>query len=165
MTTVDDLSPLAAEVLDKLRAKGEHLATAESCTGGLIAGLITEIAGSSDVFDRGFVTYSNAAKTEMLDVPEAVISSVGAVSKDVAILMAEGALKNSNATLAVSVTGIAGPGGGTPDKPTGTVHMAVAGKNIATQHTHCLFDNLNRNQVRLETVRTALTSILNAVSD
>ena len=161
---IDDLAPLAAEVLDAMKARGGMLATAESCTGGLICGVLTEIAGSSAVVDRGFVTYSNEAKTEMLGVDPDLIGSFGAVSKEVAIAMAEGALQRSKADVAVSVTGIAGPGGGSPDKPVGTVHLAVAARNKPTDHIHCWFSDRGRKAIRLETVQTALTSILNAVT-
>ena len=111
---------------EALRARGAMLATAESCTGGLIAAACTERAGSSEWFERGFVTYSNAAKTEMLGVKPALIAAHGAVSAEVACAMAEGALSHSRATIAVSVTGIAGPGGAVPGKPVGTVWLAIA---------------------------------------
>jgi nicotinamide-nucleotide amidase len=117
---------LATQVLAAARARGFTLATAESCTGGLIAAALTEIAGSSDVFDRGWVTYSNAAKTAQLGVPEALIRELGAVSEAVAAAMAEGALARSGAFAAVSVTGIAGPGGGSPEKPVGLVCFGLA---------------------------------------
>lgn len=164
LNSVDDLVPLATEVLDILKSKDLMIATAESCTGGLIAGVLTEIAGSSAVVDRGFVTYSNESKTEMLGVPAELIVELGAVSKDVSIAMAEGALKNSNADIAVSVTGIAGPGGGSPDKPVGTVHIAIAVKAQETRHSHCWFVDRGRKSIRLETIQTALTSTLNAIS-
>lgn len=161
---LDDLIPLATEVLDAMKAKGLMLATAESCTGGLISGVLTEIAGSSAVVDRSFVTYSNEAKSDMLGVSSGLIQSVGAVSKDVAMAMAEGALKNSNADITVSVTGIAGPGGGSEDKPVGTVHVAVAVRGKTTQHMHCWFADRGRQSIRLEAVQTALTSVLNAAT-
>jgi nicotinamide-nucleotide amidase len=162
--SLDDLSPLATRVLETLKKKGMMLATAESCTGGLICGAMTEIAGSSAVVDRGFVTYSNEAKTELLGVPAELIQSVGAVSEKVAIAMAEGALARSNADIAVSVTGIAGPGGGTPEKPVGTVHVAVAQVNEATIHAMCSFTDNGRKYIRLETVRTALNLVGNTIS-
>ena len=118
--------PAVLALAQALRAAGLKLATAESCTGGLIAAACTAIAGSSDWFERGFVTYSNQAKTEMLGVPAALIAAHGAVSAEVAQAMAEGALAHSKADLAVAVTGIAGPGGATPGKPVGTVWIAVA---------------------------------------
>lgn len=122
----DSMHQPASALLDALRARGIMLVTAESCTGGLIAAALTEIAGSSDVVDRGFVTYSNAAKTEMLGVPAELIASHGAVSEPVARAMAEGALQRSNAAIAISVTGVAGPGGGSADKPVGTVWLGCA---------------------------------------
>jgi len=160
----EDLAPLAAQVLDALKAAGMMVATAESCTGGLISGALTEISGSSAAVDRGFVTYSNEAKSELLGVPADLIARVGAVSKDVAIAMADGALERSSADIAVSVTGIAGPGGGSVDKPVGTVHLAVAIKGRKTEHLHCWFADQGRGTIRLATVQTALISILNAVS-
>ncbi|BBE71197.1 CinA family protein [Oharaeibacter diazotrophicus] len=154
-----DLSPLharAAALLDRCRAAGAVIATAESCTGGLIAGLLTEIAGSSDVVDRGFVTYSNAAKTDMLGVPADLIAAEGAVSEPVARAMAEGALARSAATLAVAVTGIAGPGGGSADKPVGLVHFALAAKGRPTRHRACRFGDRGRDGVRAATIAVAL---------
>lgn len=126
----------AKSVLAECRARGWRIATAESCTGGLIAAALTAVAGSSDVFDRAFVTYSNAAKTAMLGVPEAVIGTEGAVSEAVARAMATGALVYSDADLAVAVTGIAGPGGGTPQKPVGLVWFGLARRDrlFAVQH-------------------------------
>ncbi|CTQ42355.1 CinA family protein [Roseibium aggregatum] len=161
---LEELAPLSIAVLDGLIAAKKMVATAESCTGGLICGALTEIAGSSAAVDRGFVTYSNEAKNEMLGVPKDLIEKHGAVSKEVAIAMAEGALARSNADVAVSVTGIAGPGGGSPQKPVGTVYIAVAAKDRPTDHLHCWFADNGRQSIRLATVRTALTSILNAIS-
>jgi nicotinamide-nucleotide amidase len=160
---LSDLGTLATSVLDAMKARNMMVATAESCTGGLIAGSLTDIAGSSAVVDRGFVTYSNEAKTDMLGVPARLIAKVGAVSKDVAIAMAEGALAKSKADIAVSVTGIAGPGGGSDEKPVGTVHIAVAVKNKPTRHLHCWFADNGRTSIRLETVQTALTALLDAL--
>ena len=120
----------AESLLAAARASGVKLATAESCTGGLIAATLTAIAGSSDVVDRGFVTYSNEAKTDMLGVPMGLIDAVGAVSEPVARLMAQGALSRSRAHIAVSVTGVAGPGGGSADKPVGTVYFGVDRKSV-----------------------------------
>lgn len=132
------------------------VATAESCTGGLIAGCLTEIAGSSDVVERGFVTYSNQAKNTMLDVPLALIESHGAVSEAVARAMAEGAIAHSEADLAVAVTGVAGPGGGTPEKPVGLVHLACARRGGATLHRAQNYGDLGRGGIREATIRTAL---------
>jgi nicotinamide-nucleotide amidase len=145
----------AEDFLAKARLAGVTIATAESCTGGLVAGLLTEIAGSSDVVERGFVTYSNDAKTDLLGVPPHLIESHGAVSKQVAMAMAAGALVNSRAGLAVSVTGIAGPGGGGPEKPVGLVHLAAA-RGDEMIHRECRFGDIGREQVRLKAVETAL---------
>lgn len=147
---------LAEKVLDICRARGLRIATAESCTGGLIAGCLTAIAGSSDVVERGFVTYTNPSKTQMLDVPSELIDALGAVSDPVAQAMAEGALGKSDADIAVAVTGVAGPGGGTEEKPVGLVHFAVARKGGRTIGAHRVF-NGDRTDVRSQTVTTALT--------
>jgi nicotinamide-nucleotide amidase len=130
--------------------------TAESCTGGLLVGLLTEIPGSSDVVERGFVTYSNAAKSECLDVPAALIEAQGAVSEAVARSMAVGALAQSRADIAVAVTGVAGPGGGSDAKPVGLVHIATARRGGAVDHRACRFGDLDRHQIRLASVATAL---------
>ena len=135
------------------------LATAESCTGGLIAAVLTEIAGSSAVVDRGFVTYSNEAKTGMLGVAPSLIGSHGAVSREVAIAMAEGAIRASRADIAIAVTGIAGPGGGSLDKPVGLVHFAVAVRGGMTTHAERRFGDIGRSAVRLATVQVALEMI------
>ncbi|MGZ5158118.1 MAG: CinA family protein [Caldimonas sp.] len=126
---------LVARLAARLRARGSFMATAESCTGGLIAAACTTLAGSSEWFVRGFVTYSNQAKTEMLGVPVTLIAAHGAVSAEVACAMAEGALAHSRASFAVAVTGVAGPSGGTPAKPVGTVWIAVAQAGGATAAT------------------------------
>ena len=125
----------AARLLEHMRARGWRVATAESCTGGLIAAALTHVPGSSDVVDRGFVTYSNEAKTELLGVDAALIASHGAVSQPVAAAMAEGALARSHADVAVSVTGVAGPGGGSAEKPVGTVWFGLArpGQPVRTE--------------------------------
>lgn len=137
---------------------GIKVATAESCTGGLIAAAITDIAGSSVVFDRGFVTYSNEAKAEMLGVPMVLIEQYGAVSKPVAEAMAQGAIEHSNAQLAVSVTGVAGPGGGSADKPVGTVWIGLCQRGMKPIATHHLFAG-DRAAVRAKTVETALAML------
>jgi nicotinamide-nucleotide amidase len=142
-----------------LRARGWMLAAAESCTGGLIAAACTSLAGSSDWFERGFVTYSNAAKTEMLDVPEGLIVQHGAVSAEVAGAMASGALARSEAQLSVAVTGIAGPGGATAGKPVGTVWLATAIEGAAPQTT-LLQLNGDRAAVRDDTVRHAIAALI-----
>jgi nicotinamide-nucleotide amidase len=147
---------LAEQVLDAARKAGVKIATAESCTGGLIAGLLTEIPGSSDVVDRGFVTYSNAAKEKMLGVPRALLEVHGAVSREVAIAMADGALTNSDAQIAVAVTGIAGPGGSTAEKPVGLVHIAVVRTGHETLHRELRLGAVGRGEVRMKTVEEAL---------
>jgi nicotinamide-nucleotide amidase len=149
------LLSVAEALLAKARGNGLKIATAESCTGGLIAGLLTEIAGSSNVFERGFVTYSNDAKHELLGVSEDFLKTHGAVSAPVARAMAEGALKHSRADIAIAVTGIAGPGGGTPEKPVGLVYITAARGNETRTEEH-RFGNPGRNQVRLRTVEAAL---------
>ncbi|MCH4538903.1 damage-inducible protein CinA [Ochrobactrum sp. POC9] len=150
----------AVAVLDACRKAGIMIATAESCTGGLIAGALTDIAGSSDVVDRGFVTYSNEAKAEMIGVPMELINRVGAVSKEVALSMAEGALSHSRADVTVAVTGIAGPGGGSDEKPVGLVHIASARKGYPTLHRECRFGPKTRAEIRHTTVLAALDLVL-----
>lgn len=151
-----ELLTRAENLLTKARAGRLKIATAESCTGGLIAGLLTEIAGSSDVFERGFVTYSNQAKQEMLGVSEALLTRHGAVSEEVARAMAQGALAHSQVDLAVAVTGIAGPGGGSAQKPVGLVHIAAIRKGAEVLHRECRFGDIGRGAVRAATVDTAL---------
>ncbi|HEU4549488.1 MAG TPA: CinA family protein [Rhizomicrobium sp.] len=153
----DDLIALATDTLAIARSRRVMIATAESCTGGLIAGLLTEIPGSSDVLERGFVTYSNAAKEEMLGVPHELLATHGAVSRAVAAAMAEGALDHSWAQLAVAVTGIAGPGGGSAEKPVGLVFIAAMRAGDAPIVQRHLFGDIGRDQVRLATVEAALT--------
>jgi nicotinamide-nucleotide amidase len=135
------------------------IATAESCTGGLIAGVLTEVPGSSAVLERGFVTYSNTAKTEMLGVPSSLIVLNGAVSEEVACAMVEGALLRSPADLAVAVTGIAGPSGGSPTKPVGLVHFAAQRRGRAIRHAERRFGDIGRSAVRLATVSAALAML------
>ena len=146
----------ARALLDLCRTKKLTIATAESCTGGLVAATLTEIAGSSDVLERGFVTYSNAAKTAMLGVPADVITRFGAVSRETAEAMAQGALAHSPADLAVSITGIAGPGGGSPGKPVGLVHFAAAARGGPLAHHEARFGDIGRAQVRNVSVKQAL---------
>ncbi|MEG3617438.1 CinA family protein [Magnetovibrio sp. PR-2] len=150
---------MVEDLFDACTEQNLKLALAESCTGGLIAGCVTAVAGSSDILDRGFVTYSNAAKAEMLCVDEDLIETHGAVSEKVAIAMAEGALMNSEAGITLSVTGIAGPGGGTDDKPVGLVHMAVAREGQATHHQRHVFKG-DRERVRIQTVESGLKLLL-----
>jgi nicotinamide-nucleotide amidase len=150
---------LAMELGRALLARDWRMTTAESCTGGLIAGAITDVAGSSEWFERGFVTYSNAAKEEMLGVPRALLDEHGAVSEPVARAMAEGALARSSADCAVSVTGVAGPGGGTPAKPVGRVCFAWARRGGATS-SHTRHFAGNRADVRAASVAAALQGLL-----
>ncbi|MDO8353210.1 MAG: CinA family protein [Aestuariivirga sp.] len=150
------LEQRATALLDECRSRGVKIATAESCTGGMVAALLTSIAGSSDVFDCGFVAYSNEAKMGMLGVSPDVISDFGAVSRECALAIAHGAILKSAATLAVSVTGIAGPGGGSAAKPVGLVHFACAQKNGATLHRVENFGDIGRDGVRGASVEVAL---------
>ncbi len=157
------LLELAADVLDRCRQQGLRLATAESCTGGLIAGCLTAVAGSSLVFDRGFVTYSNTAKTAELSVPADLLAARGAVNEAVARAMAEGALAVAGLDVTVAVTGIAGPDGGSPGKPVGLVHFAAARSGYDTLHERHVFAG-DRQQVRSATVEAALHLLLRRVS-
>lgn len=151
-----------ARLLELGRAKGVMIATAESCTGGLLAGAITEVAGASDVFDRGFVTYSNEAKSELLGVAPALIEAHGAVSEEVARAMAEGALDRSRAVVAVSVTGVAGPGG-TAEKPEGMVCFGVATRGRATETETRRFGAVGRHEVRAQSVAHAVDLLILAL--
>jgi nicotinamide-nucleotide amidase len=154
---------LARQVLDACEARGFRLATAESCTGGLIAACLTEIAGSSSVVERGYVTYDNRAKHEMLGVPLDLLQSVGAVSEEVALAMAQGARERAGVDLAVAVTGIAGPGGATATKPVGLVHLALAVANAPLRHERHLFPG-DRSAVRRASLDAALALILRSVA-
>jgi len=156
----DDVLALARDIITNFTAKGWMVATAESCTGGLIAGALTEISGSSAVVDRGFVTYTNTAKIEMLGVHEQTLVQFGAVSKETALQMVNGALFRSRADLAVAVTGIAGPGGGSADKPVGLVHLAAKARTGSLIHREMRYGDIGRDKVRLATVRTALEMLL-----
>jgi nicotinamide-nucleotide amidase len=157
------LYALAEAVLSAARSRGLMIATAESCTGGLVSGALTEVPGSSDVVERGFVTYSNAAKSDLLGVDPALIEAHGAVSEPVARAMAAGALAASRANISVAVTGVAGPGG-SDAKPEGLVHFATAAKNGAVAHRENRFGALGRTNVRRESVRTALEMLMAAVA-
>lgn len=145
----------ARAFLDAAKARQFRLATAESCTGGLIAATLARVPGCSSVLERGFVTYSNEAKTEMLEVPAELIGRRGAVSAEVALAMAEGALRHAQAELAVAVTGVAGPGGGSAEKPVGLVHIAAARKNGPRLHEEKRFGDIGRENVQRETVLAA----------
>lgn len=158
-----DIDALARRVLDAARQTGLQLVTAESCTGGLVAAALTEVPGSSDVIDRGFVTYSNAAKASVLGVSPELIARVGAVSEPVAVAMADGALAASGVGASVSVTGIAGPGGGSADKPVGLVHFGCAMTGRPTVAHVQRFGDLGRSEVRLASVRMALALLLDAL--
>lgn len=151
-----DILSLAVDLLSVCRDRGELIATAESCTGGLLAATMTAIPGCSDCFERGFVTYSNASKSEMLGVPYWLIEKHGAVSEDVARAMAGGALTHSQASLAVAVTGIAGPDGGTPEKPVGLVHFAAGRRDGPVASETVLFGELGRTEVQRRSVAQAL---------
>jgi nicotinamide-nucleotide amidase len=154
-----EIETLARLLVAEARERSLRIVTAESCTGGLVAGAICSVAGASDVFERGFVTYSNRAKQELLGLPGDLIADYGAVSEPVARMMAEGALENSNAHLAVAITGIAGPGGGTPMKPVGTVHIATARTNHGLVHRENLFEQDSREGIQLAAIQAALQAL------
>ncbi len=160
----ENVNALAEEVLDVCQRHGFMLATAESCTGGLISAALTAIPGSSSVMERGFVTYTNEAKHELLGVPLALFETVGAVSEEVACAMAEGAISHSRAQVSISVTGIAGPGGGTDDKPVGLVHMAAVGRGGETRHECHVFPG-DRDVVRAKAVDAALSLVLKVLKN
>ncbi len=163
MTELDDITARAVDALAAaLKSRGWTMCTAESCTGGLIASACTSLAGSSDWFERGVVTYSNRAKTELLGVADSLIERHGAVSAEVACAMADGALAHTPADAAVAVTGIAGPGGATPGKPVGTVWIAVATRARSAAATHLQLDG-DRATIRRDTVRHALARLHEAV--
>jgi nicotinamide-nucleotide amidase len=154
-----ELIERASELLDLCRARKLKIAAAESCTGGLVAATLTEIAGSSDVFERGFVTYSNEAKIAMLGVPAAVLEAHGAVSRETAEAMAAGALAHAPADLAVSITGIAGPGGAVPGKPVGLVHFGGAARSGRLLHRERRYGSIGRAEVRHVSVLEALAML------
>jgi nicotinamide-nucleotide amidase len=159
-----ELRERAAALIRRYAERGLKIATAESCTGGLVAGLLTEVPGSSAVMERGFVTYSNEAKAEMIDVPIALLEAHGAVSKPVARAMAEGALARSWASVAVAITGIAGPGGATATKPVGLVHFALARAGEPTRHLESRYGDVGRAVVRARAVEDALALLESAVA-
>ena len=164
MLTAEPLDDLALRVLHAARGKGLTITAAESCTGGLVAASLCAIAGASDVFERGFVTYSNLAKMQMIGVPEATLEAHGAVSEETARAMATGALDASPCGLAVSITGIAGPGGGSERKPVGTVHIAVAVRGGATLHRHEAFGERTREAIQQASAASALCLLLEAMA-
>lgn len=157
-----DIELLARRVVEAAAARGLVITAAESCTGGLVSGALTSVAGSSAVVERGFVTYSNAAKSDLLGVPATLINRHGAVSEAVAMGMAEGALAHSAAQVSVAVTGIAGPGGGSTDKPVGLVHFAAAGP-AGLIHLERRFGDIGRDAVRQAAVRVALELLLDRI--
>lgn len=159
---MNDIEDLATKVLHAFQARGLKFATAESCTGGMIGAVITDISGASDVFDRGFITYSDEAKMEMLDVTSETLAAHGAVSEQSAREMATGALVRSQADIAVSVTGIAGPGGGTAEKPVGLVWFALAARQKETTAVKRIFSGMDRATVRRESARVALELVRDA---
>ncbi len=159
----EDLLELAREVIDACRSDHLRLAVAESCSGGLISGCLTAVPGASDVLDRGFIVYSNKSKTDMLGVSESVIEAGGAVSREVVCAMSEGCIENSNALIGLAVTGIAGPGGASREKPVGTVYIAATRKGAGTMHERHLFSG-NRAAVRRQTVEHALKMVKRIVN-
>jgi nicotinamide-nucleotide amidase len=156
----EHIAELAERLVRTFSAEGLMVATAESCTGGLIAGALTDIAGSSAVVDRGFVTYTNTAKMEMLGVQAATLATCGAVSRETALQMVQGALFRSSAGVAVAVTGVAGPGGGSAEKPVGLVHLAARSRKGRLLHHQMHYGDIGRNEVRLATLTTALEMLL-----
>ncbi|MBA9035439.1 nicotinamide-nucleotide amidase [Rhizobium leguminosarum] len=154
-----DIISTAEAIIRDFTAAGLMLSTAESCTGGLIAGALTEISGSSAVVDRGFVTYTNTAKMEMLGVQAETLLRFGAVSEETARQMVHGALFRSRAEIAVAVTGIAGPGGGSAEKPVGLVYLAAKSRAGALIRRKMLYGDIGRSEVRLATIRTALEMV------
>ncbi|RWX75580.1 CinA family protein [Neorhizobium lilium] len=161
----EDIEEQARRIIVSFGARGLMVATAESCTGGLIAGALTEISGSSAVVDRGFVTYTNQAKMDMLGVSEATLATFGAVSRETALQMVHGALFRSRASVAVAVTGIAGPGGGSAEKPVGLVHLAAGRRQGPVLHREMHYGDIGRTQVRLATIRTALDMLVEAAGE
>ncbi|MFM8939964.1 MAG: CinA family protein [Phenylobacterium sp.] len=159
-----EIETLARLLIDEARERQLRLVTAESCTGGLVAGAICAIPGASDVFERGFVVYNNRAKQELLGVPGEIIADLGAVSEPVARMMAEGALENSHAHIAVAITGVAGPGGGTRMKPVGTVHIATARSNGGLHHRQEFFQVETREEIQLAAVQAALEAMRERIS-
>lgn len=151
----NEIMDQAEKLVEALRQRKLMMATAESCTGGLLAGLITTVPGTSDVFERGFVTYTNESKMQMIGVPEAILNEQGAVSRECAEAMAKGALAGSSADLAISITGIAGPTGATPAKPVGLVHFGLAGRDGLLQHRQERFPG-DRTAIRLASLEVAM---------
>jgi nicotinamide-nucleotide amidase len=159
-----EIETLARLVIDDARQRNLRIVTAESCTGGLIAAALCAIPGASDVFERGFVAYSNRAKQELLGIPGDMIADLGAVSEPIVRMMAEGALENSHAHISIAVTGVAGPGGGTPLKPVGTVHLASARTNQSLQHRLEFFELETRWDIQMATVLSGLEMLRDRLS-
>ncbi|MGB7287416.1 MAG: CinA family protein [Salaquimonas sp.] len=159
MKITEELVETARYVLSVFRQNGATIATVESCTGGIISALLTSIAGSSDVFERGFVTYTNQSKHELVGVPEALLEKHGAVSAEVAMAMAQGGLEHSNATISVAVTGIAGPDGGSEEKPVGLVFVSIAGP-LGLFVEELRLGDIGRDEVRAETAQAALEMLV-----
>jgi nicotinamide-nucleotide amidase len=160
----EDITVASSRLLETCRRQSVRIATAESCTGGLLAACLTSIAGSSDVFERGWATYSNRSKVELLGVSAQTLTSFGAVSPQTALEMARGALQNSAAEIVISITGIAGPGGYSAEKPVGLVHMATITRKGRTDEQEFLFGMLARNDIQLEAVRAALKLLARSAS-
>jgi nicotinamide-nucleotide amidase len=161
----DEINARAQNVIEVYTAKKLTLALAESCTGGLISAALINVPGASNVVDRGMVTYANAAKMELLGVPSETLDTVGAVSEETARAMAEGAVAYDGIDASVAVTGIAGPGGGTAEKPVGLVHIAAALSGRPTQHQECRFGEIGRDEVRIATVIAALDMLIDLVDE
>jgi len=161
----EEINTRAQNVIERYTAKNLTLAMAESCTGGLISAALINVPGASNVVDRGMVTYANAAKMELLGVPAETLDTVGAVSEETARAMAEGAVAYKGIDASVAVTGIAGPGGGTAEKPVGLVHIAAALSGQPTQHQECRFGEIGRDEVRIATVIAALDMLIELVDE
>ncbi len=159
----NQLTALAGEVISACKRENLRLATAESCTGGLIAGCLTAVSGASDILQHGFVTYSNQAKSQLLNVSIDLLIEHGAVSEEVSRAMAEGALAGEQVDISVSVTGIAGPGGGSDEKPVGLVHVSAARTGRETLHQRAIFEG-DRNEVRLQTIEAAFQLLLRQIA-
>jgi len=160
-----EINDKARAVIEACAARGLKLALAESCTGGLISAALTDVPGASAVVDRGLVTYANEAKMDLLGVPAEVLERVGAVAEETARAMAEGAVAHDGIDAGVAVTGIAGPGGGTAEKPVGLVHIAAARRGRATRHRACRFGDIGRDEVRMATVAAALDMLIEIAGD
>jgi nicotinamide-nucleotide amidase len=159
-----EIVTLARLLVDEARERSLRIVTAESCTGGLVAGALCAVAGASDVFERGFVSYSNRAKQEQLGVTGDLIADLGAVSEPIARMMAEGALENSNAHISIAVTGVAGPSGGTELKPIGLVHLATARANQSVVHRVERFGDIGRENIQMAAVQIALEMLRDRIS-